>query len=210
MKLVDLTGKQIGRLTITGRAPNNGRKTAWYYRCSCGTTGTVNAGDLAAGRIVSCGCYNKEVSRKHGMSRTRLYSTYHGMLQRCHNPQNKAFRHYGGRGIEVCEEWRESFEAFRDWALANGYRDDLTLDRKDNNKGYSSENCRWATYMEQLNNTRKNIYVSACGKTLTYAQWGRFLGVSCQQIAKGVKKHGSVYIERLCAERNTALGLGAE
>lgn len=206
-KLVDLTGETVGRLTIVKRAPNKGVKTMWEYRCSCGNTGIVSASDIAAGRVLSCGCYNKEVVRKHGMSRTRPYGIYHGIMQRCYNPKCKAYQNYGGRGITVCKEWRDSFETFMEWAISNGYSDDLSIDRIDPNGSYCPENCRWATGKQQLNNTRRNVHIFACGMDLTYAQWAEVLGVSRQSVEKGVKNHGTAYIEKKYAERNRLLGI---
>ena len=193
---IDLTGRKIGRLTIVKRAPNKGKKTMWEYKCDCGNTGVSNAGDISVGRVSSCGCYNREVVTKHGGSSSRIYQTYHDMIQRCYNPRNKAFKNYGGRGIAVCDEWRNSFEEFHDWALSNGYRDDLTIDRRDNDGPYSPENCQWVTMGVQASNTRRNVFVEACGQKHTYAQWSRIIGVSRQNTEKGVKKYGAAYIEK--------------
>lgn len=107
----------------------------------------------------------------------RLYSVWHNMKSRCYNPKASHYAQYGGRGITVCPEWRDSFEAFRDWALANGYRDDLTIDRKDNDGPYSPENCRWADMYCQNNNTRKNNYITYKGETKTASEWAREYGL---------------------------------
>ncbi len=104
---------------------------------------------------------------------TRLYATYRTMIQRCCNENSKAYKDYGGRGISICKEWRKSYNAFIEWSLANGYADDLTIDRKDNDSGYSPANCRWATSIEQSNNKRNNVFVIAWGETKTIALWSR-------------------------------------
>ena len=115
--------------------------------------------------------------RHHGKG-TRLYGIWKAMKTRCYNPHFAAYSRYGGRGISVCDEWREDFPAFRDWALSHGYSDDLTIDRADNNLGYSPENCRWVTYRTQANNTRRNIVISVNGKTGTVAELCRYFGIN--------------------------------
>ena len=118
----------------------------------------------------------------------RLYGIWKGMKSRCNNPARKSYADYGGRGITVCDEWAQSFEKFRDWALANGYRDDLTLDRKENDGPYSPENCRWATQAEQSNNTRRNHIVEAFGESHTLAEWGKINGLSYNTIKTRMRK----------------------
>lgn len=128
----------------------------------------------------------------HGESRTRLYRIWKRMRQRCSNPKDPAFCNYGGRGISVCEEWNESYHAFRDWALANGYRDDLTIDRKDNNGPYSPENCRWATKVVQANNTRANHLFEVNGEVHTLAEWSKILGIHHTSLLCRLKRGWSI------------------
>lgn len=175
MKKEDLTGRKFGTLEVIGPAENIGRRTAWMCRCECGKVKPVTADKLKAGTTVSCGC---KKNKTHGKRRTRLYCIWKNMKQRCGNPNNTAYKDYGGRGISVCREWAEDFGAFYDWAMANGYDDDLQIDRIDNDAGYSPENCRWITQAGNLANTRRNILVEIRGEKHTIAEWARISGVN--------------------------------
>ena len=124
---------------------------------------------------------------RHGETGTRLYWTWHGMKARCFNPRESHFTDYGGRGITVCAEWL-SFEGFRDWALANGYADNLTIDRIDVNGNYEPNNCRWATTVEQANNTRRNHKITFNGKTQNIKQWADELGINYYTLHSRITK----------------------
>lgn len=175
-KLKDLTGHRFERLTVIERADNcKSGRSMWWCKCDCGKEICVIGQNLVRGSTKSCGCLYEE--RAHRKSDTRLYSIWSGMKTRCSNPHHHEFYNYGGRGIAVCAEWKENFAAFYDWAVTSGYSDSLTLDRKDNNKGYSPENCRWATKKEQQNNRNCNHLLTYNGKTQTIKQWADELGI---------------------------------
>lgn len=127
------------------------------------------------------GNLNKKNDRRgctitHGCSKTRLYETWCCMKKRCYNQKDKRYKNYGGRGIKVCDEW-QTFEPFYDWAMANGYREDLTIDRIDVDGNYEPSNCRWATMIEQMRNTTRNHFVTAFGETKTIAEWSELSGI---------------------------------
>ena len=178
-KLIDLTGQRFGRLTVMERAENaKDGHARWLCKCDCGGEIIVVRGDLRDGKVKSCGCLRKETAAQigasgalHGKRNTRLYSIWHSMKARCYNPKHKFYKIYGERGIIVCREWLNDFQAFYDWAMSHGYSDGLTIDRIDNNKGYAPENCRWATQKEQCNNLRTNRHYVVNGETRTLPEW---------------------------------------
>lgn len=169
--LIDLTGQRFERLIVIERVGTQRGSSLWLCKCECGNTVEVNARSLTSGNTKSCGCIHKEqlanrnrATAKHGYSdRERLYNIWHAMRQRCHDSNYKDYSRYGARGITICPEWNE-YLAFRTWALNNGYADDLSIDRTDNNGNYCPENCRWVDAKTQANNRRtENVRRNADG-----------------------------------------------
>lgn len=179
----DLTGQKFGRLTVVSCGENtNGGKSRWICDCDCGKRKekSVTRNDLVTGKVKSCGCLYKDSNKgrnvTHGKTGKRLYRIWLSMRQRCNYSAGKSFKNYGGKGISVCEEW-ESFQNFYDWAMANGYSDNLTIDRKENDKGYSPDNCRWATMKEQQNNRTNNLRITINGEEKTLSEWSKVTGI---------------------------------
>lgn len=164
------------------------KHTMGEFLCDCGNKVIAKLTKVKQGNPQSCGCLRDEKARErtikrnttHGMSKHGIYSQYQAMMNRCYRPEVNAYDDYGGRGIDVCDEWKTSFEAFAAWGLANGWKKGLTIERKDNEKGYSPANCKWATLTEQANNKRSNRRMSAFGESKTLAQWSR---ESCCQVS---------------------------
>lgn len=184
----DLTGQRFYRLLVVSRAESNDRPR-WNCVCDCGNKVVLTTESLLGG-TKSCGCYRREWARatntKHGGCRRsgkdRLYGVWNMMKQRCNDPNCKAYKDYGGRGISVCDEWNESYSAFREWAIANGYDNSAkhgkcTIDRIDNSKGYEPGNCRFADAKTQSRNRRSNRVITHNGETLTLAEWSERTGL---------------------------------
>jgi hypothetical protein len=150
MKALDMIGQRFGRLLVLRRDANRGSNAGWLCQCDCGNIKVIRGCDLRHGQHTrSCGCWRRENignrRRTHGMSKTRIYKIWESMIQRCEYPRHVWWHRYGGRGISVCAEWRNSAKAFIDWALANGCQPGLEIDRTNNDGNYEPANCRFVS-----------------------------------------------------------------
>lgn len=198
-KAIDLTGKTFSRLTVLYRNGSNEKGQAmWTCVCTCGNTVNASGIRLRNGNIKSCGCLKHEpYAATHHMSKTRLYSIWVNMRNRCNRESMERYKDYGARGINVCDEWDGSFEIFRDWALQNGYSDELTIERKDFNKGYCPENCCWVTKLEQASNRRSCVEIEYLGKVQNLTQWCSELGLNYKRIHNRMRRLGMTFEEAI-------------
>ena len=182
MKPIDLTGKVYGRLKVIKldkMAKTVNRK--WICECNCGNIVSVAGNNLKNGHTQSCGCILREKQRnkfyKHGMSKTKIYSVWRTMKQRCTYEKNESYKNYGGRGITYCDEWEE-FEPFYEWAMANGYKEGLSIDRIDSDGNYEPSNCRWVTMKKQQNNRTNNRIIKYKNKEMNLQQFIKLTGLT--------------------------------
>ena len=191
MRLKDLTGERFSRLVVERRAENKGSQTMWLCRCDCGRVTIVAAGHLKNGHTTSCGCFHNETVRRmmttHGQTKTRLYKIWRSIIDRTTHPSHQKYKNYGGRGITFCDEWKD-FAVFREWAVDNGYADDLTIDRIDSNGNYEPSNCRWTTMKVQQNNRTNNHLITCNGETHTMKEWSEIRGIKYSTLSMRVNK----------------------
>lgn len=179
----DLTGMSFGMLTVVGYSHSDRKwNSFWSCKCSCGGTRTARMDRLKALLINNCGCVRaKTLKSTAAIKHKRIHRIWRGMKERCGNENAVDFSSYGAVGISVCDEWLD-FDRFLEWSLANGYNDNLTIDRIDNGKGYSPSNCRWATYIQQANNRTNNVVIEYYGERLSVSQWAKIFGISTSTI----------------------------
>jgi hypothetical protein len=185
-KREDITGKKFGHLTTIKYIKNNKHGRAiWLFECDCEnkTKKELAIADIKYAGTQSCGCLHKkrakECNTKHGLSNNRIYDIWLHMKQRCYDKNYPKYKDWGGRGIKICNEWLEEdgFKRFYEWSIKNGYQDNLTINRKNNDKDYTQTNCNWATRIEQANNRRNNHKIFYKGKMQTLAQWEKEYGL---------------------------------
>lgn len=195
-RIKDLSGQLFGMATVLRFDRIKSRRAQWIIRCACGTVKSVDGGNLRIGHTLSCGCLRSETSiisgkanKTHGMSQDRTYKCWSGMIQRCRNPNDHGYKDYGGRGIKICQRW-SSFENF--YADMGPRPDGLSIERKNNDGDYEPSNCKWATGLEQHNNTRRSVRIEWAGKVLTLTQWARERSISKSTLWGRIKKGWSI------------------
>ena len=203
MNFKDLTGQKFNRLTAIKYVGNS----KWLFKCDCGKEIIVRTADAKSGNTKSCGCLQKETqikngkltgyingkkNIKHNLSNSRLYRIYAHIKERCTYPKCIDYKNYGGRGIKMCEEWLKDFKSFYDWAISHGYKDNLTIDRIDNNGNYEPNNCRWTSRKIQCSNKRNNHLIVFNNKTQTVTQWAKEFNVLPSLFINRLKRGWSV------------------
>lgn len=199
---MDIIGKKYNMLTCLKKDESKDKRY-YIFKCDCGKEKSIIFQNVLCGYSKSCGCLLlKGNNTKHGGKGTRLYNIWKSMRERCNNPNNINHKTYYDNGIKVCAEW-DDFSVFKKWALSNGYSEKLTIDRIDSKGNYNPLNCRWATYIEQANNTKSTRFITFNGKTLSYSQWERELGLSRGLISSRISKGWN--IEKVLSIKNYAL-----
>lgn len=191
-KMIDLTGQRYGNLIVIRISENEPcKKKKWLCKCDCGANVIVSGSNLRSGHTKHCKKCGNEVARskkiKHGMTGTKLYYVWEAMINRCGNPNSKSYVDYGAKGISVCDDWHDA-SVFIKWALENGYKEGLEIDRIDTFKGYSPDNCRWVTKQINANNKTINKYIEHNGKTRTLADWARYYEVNYKNLSRNMNK----------------------
>lgn len=211
-KKLELIGKKFNRWTVLWKIKIRKPGTHWICKCDCGNFGICKGADLKTGNTKSCGCLHKEMAsksnKKHGLYKTKLYRVWHAMKDRCYNHNDKKYTNYGGRGITVCNQWKYNFADFYSWAISNGYKEGLSIDRINNNGNYEPSNCRFADVYTQANNKTTNTFLTYKGESKTLSQWARETGIDNDTIKWRIKRYGlcdkvfaPVDIRRSCSAR---------
>ena len=206
----DLTGQRFNRLTVIrylDKSERTVRTYNWLCQCDCGKTVKANANKLKNGLQQSCGCLKEErkyeignLNKKYKYSNKRLYGVYKSMLSRCYDEKHREYKNYGGRGIAVCEDWRNDYDAFAEWALNAGYDmhaeyGGCTIDRKDVDGNYEPDNCTWITNAEQQNNRRDNVVIAYKGEEHNMKEWATLLNVSYDSLWYYIRARGKTLEE---------------
>ena len=199
---IDITGKRFGKLTVLKKHPEKSKSgnIRWICQCDCGNTTVVIGSHLRSNHTTSCGC-NKLSKIANGHSAERIYRTWKKMHERCENPKHDRFKWYGAKGISVCKEWKD-FMIFRNWAMANGYNDSLTIDRINFKGNYCPENCRWVDMKFQANNRSNNRIIEIDQKKFTVSQLSIEYNLSQSTIFNRLKLGWDVYRIIHTPERN--------
>ena len=215
--IIEMAGSKFGRYTVLHKTITKNGMMHWMCLCECGSVKEVCGNALRTGGTKSCGCLAKEnASQIHKYAKPRppsrnkekLYHVWKKMRSRCRGDEEHTKKYYSSRGITVCPAW-DDYSTFKEWALSNGYSPDLTIDRINNDLGYSPENCRWVTMFEQASNKRNNRWIEACGMRKTLAQWARLLDIPPPMLFRKLDKNGIHYIVTRLAELPETASHGA-
>ena len=189
VKEKDITGNKYNYLTAIKKVGCD----KWLFKCDCGREVIASKKRVIKGTKKCCGCLTQKMKsdslKKHGLSKTRIFKIWVKMKERCEYKKSNRYVKYGGRGISVCQEWRKNVKNFYDWAIKNGYKDDLTIDRIDVDGDYCPENCRWATYKEQARNKHTNSMFEINGEIKCLAEWCEIFGLPYKKTWENIKKN---------------------
>lgn len=210
--LKDISGQHFGNLTVIKRDTSyiSNKHTKWICQCNCGNTKSIFRNALINGSTKSCGCQQFKgkpgINQTHGMSKTRIYHEWLSMRRRCAKNSPDAYLYFN-RGITVCNEWQNNFMLFYQWSMENGYNDDLSIDRIDNNRGYCPDNCRWISMSDQQSNKRNNVKVQYNGKEYCLRQLCKKINfpykTAHRRYQRMKAKNQSINIEKLFAPIQT-------
>lgn len=182
-RYIDLSGNKYGRLTVIEYSHTENRLAMWKCKCDCGNEKIVSSVALRSGHCLSCGCLFKDTMQgskfayKHGESKSPLYILWSNMKARCNNSNSSDYGRYGAKGIKVCNEWANNYNTFKKWAISNGYNENLTIDRINNNGNYEPNNCRFVNRKIQANNTRNCVYYSYNGNQYTLSELSEIVDI---------------------------------
>lgn len=182
----DITAKRFGSLVAVRFDHKVGKRSYWLFKCDCGKEKVILKSNVIYGKQKACGCQMLRI--KHGLTNTRLHHIWIGMKSRCYDKNKSCYRNYGGKGIKVCDLWKNDFVPFYNWAMENGYKKGLTIDRIDSTRDYCPENCRWVTRAEQNRNTSRNLMITYKGETRCLREMSRKYGIHWATISYRLKR----------------------
>lgn len=195
-KIIDMENKKFNHLTVIRKSHQDKRgEWFWICKCDCGNETIASGYKIRSGHTKSCGCVQEEhrkegFHKRHGMTDTKLYIIWENMRRRCYYSKNNMYKNYGGRGIRVCDEWKDDFEPFMKWAQENGYKEGLSIERIDVNGNYEPSNCKWITPKEQYLNRTDSHLITAFGKTQTIKEWADESGLNYDTIERRINQYG--------------------
>lgn len=187
----DLTGQRFGRWVVLKRVPNRGKALMWECRCECGTVKIVHGTSLKGGTSTNCGCVRLAgIPRTHGLTHHPLYRVWQRMKGCTGSPTHQDYHHYGGRGISMCDQWKNDFYSFYTWSIEHGWEPGLEIDRLDVDGNYCPENCRFTDRSGQMRNTRRTRMLTYSGKTQSVLEWAEEIGIKPETLRCRLDQYG--------------------